>query len=66
MASGPSRSEQIHDQDFEQLVANLCLRPGMYVVPVSYGAVCAYLDGFDAARSQGADWPPRMARRSVQ
>ncbi len=53
MASEPYPSERIHDPQFEQLVANLCHRPGMFVVPTSFGAVCAYLAGFDAARSHG-------------
>jgi hypothetical protein len=29
------------------------MRPGMYATPAIYGAVCAYLDGFNAARSGG-------------
>ena len=53
MDLGPFPSEVVHDPQFEQLVGNLCLRAGMYVNPVSFAAVCAYLDGFDAARSGG-------------
>jgi hypothetical protein len=53
MALGPFRSEQVYDPQFEELVGSICVRPGMYVHPVSFGAVCAYLDGFDAARSGG-------------
>jgi len=53
MALGPFPSEQVHDPQFEQLVANLCLRPQMYVGSTSFVAVCAYLDGFNHARSGG-------------
>src|SRR5688572_21475840 len=43
------------DRLFEDLVDDLCNRPGKYgVFPVSYGSVCAYLSGFDAARGGGA------------
>ena len=45
--------DQIHAPEFEQLVVNLCKRPGMYVGVPSYVAVCAYLDGFDAGRDHG-------------
>jgi hypothetical protein len=44
-------NELIHDPQFEQLVAGMCRRPSMYVYPVSFGTVCAFLDGFDMARS---------------
>jgi hypothetical protein len=53
MPTDPFPSEQVHDRDFEQLVADICARPGMYVAPVTFGSVCAYLSGFDAARSGG-------------
>jgi hypothetical protein len=53
MPLGPFQTEQVYAPEFEELRANLCLRPQMYVHPVSYGAVCAYLDGFDASRSGG-------------
>lgn len=53
MSSGPYPTEQMHDPQFEQLVVDICNRPGMFVMPIGYGAVCAYLDGFDAARSHG-------------
>jgi hypothetical protein len=53
MAYGPSSTEQIHDPHFEQMVDSLCRHPGMYVNPPTYGSVCAYLDGFDAAKSGG-------------
>jgi hypothetical protein len=53
MELGPFPSEQVHDPQFEQLVAHLTLRPQMYVNPVTLTAVCAYLGGFDAARSGG-------------
>jgi hypothetical protein len=53
MALGPFPSEQVHDPEFERLVESLCVRPQMYASPATYGAVCAYLCGFDAARSGG-------------
>ncbi|MDR3619274.1 MAG: hypothetical protein P4L85_07985 [Paludisphaera borealis] len=53
MTSEPFPSERIHDPQFEQLVDDLCQRPGMFVFPPSFGAVCAYLDGFDVARNHG-------------
>ncbi|HEX8915624.1 MAG TPA: hypothetical protein VF796_24940 [Humisphaera sp.] len=42
-----------HDPAFEDLVRHLCERPGMYVRNGGFDAVCAYLDGFDAARDGG-------------
>jgi hypothetical protein len=39
--------------DFEDLVAKICKRPGMYVGCDSFAAVCAYLHGYDAARDEG-------------
>src|SRR5579872_5120251 len=53
MPSEPGKSEQIYDPEFEQLVESICSRPGMFVTPPTFGAVCAYLDGFDTARSNG-------------
>jgi hypothetical protein len=53
MALGPFPSELVHDPQFEQLVGAICLRPGMYITPPTFGGVCAYLDGFNAARSGG-------------
>jgi hypothetical protein len=53
MPLGPFRTEQVYAPEFEELVANLCLRPQLYVTPVSYGAVSGYLNGFDASRSGG-------------
>lgn len=53
MALGPYPSEQVHDPQFEQLVGHICTHPGMYVTPATFGSVCAYLGGFDAARSGG-------------
>lgn len=53
MASDPYPTEQIHDPQFEQMVDDLCKRPGMFVTPTNYDAVCAYLDGFNAARNHG-------------
>jgi hypothetical protein len=50
---GPFPSEVIHDPDFEQLVADICRRPGIYVFPETFDAVCTYLDGFNAARHGG-------------
>jgi hypothetical protein len=41
----------VDDPQFEQLAEHICLYPGMYVSPPSFGGVCAYLDGFNAARS---------------
>lgn len=53
MPTEPFPSELVYDPQFEQLVGQLCLYPGMYVSPATFGAVCAYLDGFNAARSGG-------------
>jgi hypothetical protein len=53
MSNEPYTTEQIHDPQFEELVANISRCPGMWVRPVSFGAVCAYLCGFDNARSGG-------------
>jgi hypothetical protein len=53
MTLSPFPSEQIQDREFEALVSGICRRPGMYVAPTIYGAVCAYLDGFSTARSGG-------------
>ena len=53
MVTAPFPTEQVADLQFEQLVELLCQRPGMFVSPVTFGAVCAYLNGFDAARSHG-------------
>jgi len=39
--------------EFEAHIANLCARPGMFVVPASLATVCAYMDGFDVARDRG-------------
>jgi len=41
------------DTQFETLALSLCQRPGMYVSSPSTSSVCAYLSGFDAARSGG-------------
>lgn len=38
---------------FEELVLQLCTRPWDFVTPVSYGTVCAFLEGFDMARDGG-------------
>ncbi len=53
MATEPFPTERIHDPQFEELVAGICARPSMYVSPATFGAVCAYIQGFDAARSGG-------------
>ncbi len=53
MAMGPFPTEQIHDPQFEELVGRLCRHPSNFVNPDTFWAVCAYLDGFDAARSGG-------------
>lgn len=53
MPKHPFPSEQVYDRDFEQLTAYICARPQMYVTPATFGSVCAYLSGFDAAKSGG-------------
>jgi hypothetical protein len=53
MTLDPFPSELVYDPEFERLVGAICLRPGMHVSPPTYGAVCAYLTGFNAARSGG-------------
>ena len=53
MALGPFRSEQVYDPQFEELVEHICQRPSMYVHPATFGGVCAYLEGFNAARDGG-------------
>ena len=53
MALGPFPSEQVHDSQFEELVTAICRQPAMFVAPATFGGVCAYLCGFDAARSGG-------------
>ncbi|MDB5311142.1 MAG: hypothetical protein JWO38_5344 [Gemmataceae bacterium] len=53
MTLGPFPSELVNDPQFDELVGRLCSHPQMYVNPVSFGAVCAYLDGFNAARNGG-------------
>lgn len=53
MALGPFPSEQVYDPQFEDLVATICRHPAMYVSPATFAGVCAYLCGFDAARSGG-------------
>jgi hypothetical protein len=53
MTLEPFQNEQVHDPEIECLVESLCARPSMYATTVTYGAVCAYLCGFDAARSGG-------------
>lgn len=53
MTLEPFQSDQVHDPEFERLVESLCVRPNMYATPATYGTVCAYLCGFDAARSGG-------------
>lgn len=53
MTLEPFQNEQVHDPEIECLVESLCAQPSMYTIPATYGAVCAYLCGFDAARSGG-------------
>jgi hypothetical protein len=53
MALGPFLSEQIPDSDFEAMVSLLCRNPDMVVGRASFDTVCAYLLGFDSARSNG-------------
>jgi hypothetical protein len=50
---GPAPSEQIQDPRFEESVYHICLRPTMHVGVASYDCVCAFIDGFNAARSGG-------------
>jgi hypothetical protein len=49
----PHPAETFVDLQFEEFVQNLCLRPGMYVYPASFGTVCAFLDGFNEGRGSG-------------
>ena len=49
----PYPYELVHASDFEQLVGDICLRPGMMVYPVTFDTVCTYFDGFNAARNGG-------------
>jgi hypothetical protein len=49
----PFPAERLRDAEFEEVVRRLCARPGMYVVPPTFGSVCAYLSGFNAARGEG-------------
>ena len=65
MDTGLSPSEKVHDPQFEQLVGSLCTHPGMYVSPATFGSVCAYLDGFDAARSSGPSSATNSAASSA-
>lgn len=53
MPFGPSQGDLPLDVLFEEMVGYLCSRPATYVHPVTLGAVCAYLDGFNTARSGG-------------
>ncbi|WP_162656993.1 hypothetical protein [Tuwongella immobilis] len=64
--TGGFPSDWFQDPQFEQLVAQLCTHPGMYVAPVTFGAVCAYLDGFDTARNGGPlmGWQPWLVVRA--
>jgi hypothetical protein len=39
--------------DFENHFLSVCKRPSMFATSGSFDAVCAYLDGFDAARDGG-------------
>jgi hypothetical protein len=47
------RNELVNDDDFEQLVANVCRRPALYLYPVNFGTVRTFFAGFDMARSGG-------------
>jgi hypothetical protein len=47
----PHRYDTIHDADFEDMVDHMCRRPSMWVTDRTIGAVCAYLNGYDQARS---------------
>src|SRR4051794_35172875 len=53
MVLGPFPAEQGSADDFERVVAQICAHPRLYVTPATFGTVCAYLNGFDAARSGG-------------
>ena len=49
----PYPNDLVYASDFAQLVGDICLRPGMMVSPVTFDTVCAYFEGFNAARSGG-------------
>jgi hypothetical protein len=49
----PYAHECHSDWQFEQLLSRFCQTPGMYITPVNYDTMCAYLQGFDAARNGG-------------
>jgi len=41
------------ETDFSELVVSICKRAGMYVYPSTFWGVCAFIDGFNAARDEG-------------
>lgn len=49
----PFPQELVNDREFAKLVDNMCLRPQMYVSPATLSTVCAFLDGYNQARSGG-------------
>lgn len=53
MPDEPFPGEIIDDDDFQQLVAQICRTPGMYVKPPYFRSVLAFLSGFDTARNGG-------------
>ncbi len=52
MTFEPFPNEQANDDVFEQVVAALCRRSGMYGVS-TFESACAYLNGYNAACSGG-------------
>jgi hypothetical protein len=53
-SSDPFRSEQVGDAEFEAHVEAVIARPGMFVPPpFTIELVCAYILGYDTARSKG-------------
>jgi hypothetical protein len=53
MAFGPFASEQVYDPQFEELVEKIARHPDCFVIPANFSTVCAFIDGFDMARSSG-------------
>ena len=49
MTGGRKRIPRKKIQELEELVQNICSRPGMYVFPASFLEVSAFLSGYMAA-----------------
>src|SRR5690349_1967061 len=47
---GTWRTFPMRDPGFEEMIQNLCARPGMFVIPTSFATVCVYIQGFDDGR----------------